>query len=63
MTMPSGNMPKPRKSSKVDSHSNFSATRSEHYHTKVIGASPKGIKRLNPTKVLPEGRSFPSIPN
>lgn len=61
--MPSGNMPKPRKSSKVDSHSNFSATRSEHYHTKVIAPTSMAIKRMNPTKVLPEGRSFPSIPN
>lgn len=61
--MPSVNMPKPRKSKNVDSHSNFSAERSEHYHTKVIAPTPKATKRMNPTKVLPAVRSFPGIPN
>lgn len=62
MILPTGRIPK-SKQNKNDSHSSFSAERSEHYHTKVIAPTPKATKRMNPTKVLPSGREFPSTLN
>jgi hypothetical protein len=51
--------PQPRMQANVTSHSSHTASKSKHYHEKVVGKSGK----LNPTKTLPAVRSFPGLAN
>ena len=53
---------KPRRTVTKDvAHSTRSQEQSKRYHAKIIGANPEKVRAMNPTKVIPQSRSFPGL--
>mgnify|MGYP003334773756 CR=1 FL=1 len=61
------NAPSPQPRMKADRssevHSKHSASKSVHYHAKIIGQDPRIVDEMNPTKTIKASRSFPGLAN